>query len=86
MKYIIIAFRSRNTLQKFIHLLKQNNVVCKIINTPSALSSSCGLSAKTDYSNYGIINSILNQIRFDDFMGVYLVNNSKSFNQFQRLL
>lgn len=86
MKYIIIAFKSRNTLQKFVHFLKMNNIFSKIVNTPHAISSSCGLSAKTDYSNYGFIVSALNKGNIGDLLGVYLVSESKFTNHYQRLI
>lgn len=73
MKYLLVAFRSRNSLLAFIKNLRLNGVAVEIVNTPRSISVSCGLSAKLSptYTNY-IIN-LLSRNSFDNFVGIYLV-------------
>lgn len=86
MKYIIISFKSRNSLQKFVQILKTNRINCKIINTPHMISSSCSLSAKIDCFDYFIAIEILKKWNFDDLIGVFLMNQTNFTNKIQKLM
>ncbi len=85
MKYIIIAFKSRNNLLSFAKLLRINGMIVNIINTPRSTSISCGLSIKTDYRNLNNVTRILNQSNIDGFLGVYMVTRNGMHEQTQRL-
>ena len=73
MKYLIVAFKSRNNLLSFVKMLRYNGVAVDIINTPRSISVSCGLSAKTDFRNINLIINKLSQINYESFIGIYLV-------------
>ena len=85
MKYIIIAFKSRNNVMSFLKLLRINGIVANVINTPRTTSISCGLSIKTDYRNLNNVSRILSQTTIDGFLGVYLVTRNGMHEQTQRL-
>lgn len=85
MKYIIIAFKSRNNLLSFAKLLRINGMIVNIINTPRSTSISCGLSIKTDYRNLNNVTRILNQSKVDGFLGVYLVTRNGMHEQTQHI-
>ena len=86
MKYIIIAFKSRNNLMSFAKLLRINGMIANIINTPRTTSINCGLSVKTDYRNLNNVTKLLNQSNIDGFLGVYLVIRNGMQEQTQRLM
>ena len=85
MKYIIIAFKSRNNLLSFAKLLRINGMIVNIINTPRSTSISCGLSIKTDYRNLNNVTRILNQSKVDGFLGVYMVTRNGMHEQTQHI-
>ena len=73
MKYILISFKSRGDVQAFASLLKKHNISYNIINTPSSISSSCGLSIKTSFSMYSTILFIIKNFNFTSILGVFIV-------------
>lgn len=85
MKYIIIAFKSRNNLLSFAKVLRINGMIVNIINTPRSTSISCGLSIKTDYRNLNNVTRILNQSKVDGFLGVYMVTRNGMHEQTQHI-
>lgn len=86
MKYLIIAFRSRNNLMQFNQLLHSRNIKTRIINTPHKISSSCSLSIKTDLSFLSIIETLLRQNLLGGFLGLYSVQEFNGFSQVVKIL
>lgn len=73
MKYIIINFKSRNTIYIFQKILKQQGIQAQIINSPKQISSSCSLSLKCDFRFFSTIKKLLNFKNYEDFNGLYIV-------------
>ena len=71
MNYIIAVFKTRYATLNFANLLRYHNIPVAIINTPSAVASSCGISAKffSDYQNK--VQKLLEQIDLTQFDGLY---------------
>lgn len=86
MKYLIVAFKNRNSLYPFVNALKKQNVYASIINTPKSISSSCGLSAKVDYRFYSNLMQFLVNINKSNLIGVFVVTNVNNYNQIERVL
>lgn len=85
MKFIIISFKSRNNLLKFVRICRQYNINIDIINTPNIISKSCGLSGKTAYNNLNSIKNIIQQLNYLDFMGIFYLERSGFQERLQRL-
>ena len=73
MKKLIASYKSRNTLMQFINILKSNGISVFVINTPSKISSSCGLSAKLDYMHLKKVISIIQQVNLPGFIGLFSI-------------
>ena len=73
MKYILIAFKSRNSLYSFANKLKNYNVHTQVINTPSGISRSCSLSIRTGLENSNIVRDVLSLSHYNDLIGVFAV-------------
>lgn len=86
MKHIVIAFKSRNELYTFARILKSNNVILKIINSPKTIASSCTLSIKIDYGFLNIINQLLLRYQPKSFLGLYLIQSTQNGEQTLRLM
>lgn len=86
MKYLIVAFKNRNSLYPFVNMLKRYNIFASIVNTPKSISSSCSLSAKIDYRYYSNLMQFLSSINRSSLIGVFVVANSGNYNQIERVL
>lgn len=86
MKFLIIAFKSRNNLYNFNRILRQYNVNTKIVNTPRSVSISCGLSIKTDVHSIGLIKTILSTNNIEGFLGIFMVNRNFGYEQVERII
>ena len=85
MKFIIISFKSRNSLLKFVKIARQQGVFIDIINTPLIISKSCGLSGKTIFQNLNIIKMLVHQLEISDFMGIFYLEHNGFQERLQRL-
>ncbi len=86
MKYLIIAFKSRNELYSFARILKSSNVLFNIINSPKTIASSCTLSIKSDYRFLNTINQLLLRHQPHSFIGLYTIQSTPNGNQTLRLM
>ena len=48
MKYVIIAFRSRNQTAKMYEIFRANGIPSTVISTPREVGVGCGLSLRFD--------------------------------------
>ena len=85
MKFIIISFKSRNSLLSFVKILRNFGIPADIINTPRQISRSCGLSAKAQYQFYNSILNIIKTSKIADLMGIFLVEQFGFQERIQRL-
>ena len=85
MKYIIISFKTRNSLLGFIKIARQNGIFVDIINTPHIISKGCGLSGKTIFSNLNIVKNLVKQIENFDFVGIFCLERDGFQERLQRL-
>ena len=74
MKYIVVMFNSRNDTMRFYSLIKRYNGFCSIINTPHALSRSCGISIKIGNNLIPISSQIVRNNNFSSFKGIFEID------------
>ena len=72
MRYIIVVFSIRSDTLTFYNTLKTKVGFCSIVNTPHALSRSCGISVKIPASAIELARQIASRI--NSFKGIYEVN------------
>ncbi|MBE5741555.1 MAG: DUF3343 domain-containing protein [Clostridiales bacterium] len=85
MKYLIVAFTSRNNLLQFAKILRYNGIPATVINTPRCISISCGLSIKTDLGYYEHISTLLRSTNLGGFLGVFLIERQGMSESAKRL-
>ena len=86
MNYLLISFKSRNSIFAFNRILKQFGISSEIINTPKQVSISCGLSLKIKKEYISIIIRALNQSNLPGFLGVFSINSGKNNEKFIRIV
>ena len=59
MNYYIAVFKSRSATIGFANILRANNIPCAIINTPTSLDKSCGISVKFLADFFNKANALL---------------------------
>lgn len=74
MNYTIIVFRSRNETMTFYKIIANYGLFCSVINTPRALSASCGVSVKIDRRLIAQSLNILKTKKFSTFNGIYEIS------------
>ncbi len=77
MKYTLAVFKSRFATLNFANILKSRNIPSAIINTPSVISHSCGISVKFLSDFLPIVKNILvniGQSQFDGFYSMIEIN------------
>ena len=84
MKYLLIAFKNKNSLYSFTKFLKLKGINFSTINTPRKISSSCGLSVKTSYQNFNSIKQIITSYN-NGILGVFIVEQIGLQENFQRI-
>ncbi len=84
MKYLIIAFKSRDRLQNFVKTLRLVGISASIINTPHSISVSCGLSARVDYRYLNMVISLL-QSHGETPIGIYVITRNGVFEQVEKV-
>lgn len=72
-------------MQAFAKILKNYGLNANIINTPKAISTSCGLSIKTEYRNIDFISQLISSKRVNNIIGVFLLNKTNFGDQVNRL-
>ncbi len=84
MKYLIISFKSRNSVMTFAKILKKNGIYTNIINTPRIISTSCGLSIKTEFHNLQIVLSLLRKINLSGLIGIYSITRKGTHEEVEK--
>lgn len=72
-------------MQAFVKILKNYGLNANIINTPKVISTSCGLSIKTEYRNIDFISQLISSKRVNNIIGVFLLNKTNFGDQVSRL-
>ncbi len=85
MNYLIIAFKSRNSLYAFVKNLQLYGISASVVNTPRAVSVSCGLSARADYRYINAIKSMLANKNYDGFLGIYHVSLNGAYERVEKI-
>lgn len=70
---------------KFSKILSTRRIPNNIINTPKSIGSTCTLSIKTDIQYYNQILSLLNLLKIEDFLGLYMIERIGITEQTRRL-
>ncbi len=73
MEFLIIAFRSREESVKFNRLLSEFNISSTLTSPPKEAGLSCGISVKTDLSNFYAVKNILSRTKTKTFVGIFKV-------------
>lgn len=84
MKYLIISFKSRNSVMRFANIMRKNNLFASIINTPKSIYSSCGLSIRTEFRNLHSITSLLQNLDCQDLIGVYAITRKGLYEKIEK--
>ena len=85
MKYILVAFKAKNSLYRFVEFLKSKNIQAYIVNTPSPLTTSCGLSAKVNLSAYNFLIDLLRKNYFNNLLGCYIIETNGLQQKFEKI-
>ena len=86
MKYLIISYKSRNSLYAFAIILRQMGIASSIINTPRNIALSCGLSLKVDFAYFSQVVSLVSNAQLQGFWGVFLLTKTPTHDQIERLI
>lgn len=86
MKYLIVSYKSRNSLYAFQKMLRQMGIASSIINTPRNIALSCGLSLKIDFAFYAQVAGLVGSSRLTGFWGVFLLTKTPTHDQIERLI
>lgn len=86
MKYLIVSYKSRNSLYAFAKILRQYGIASSIINTPRNIALSCGLSLKVDFAFYGQVSGLINVAHLPGFWGVFMLTKAQTHDQIERLI
>lgn len=86
MEEILISFVSRTDSFRFSDILTKANIPNQIVNTPRAISSSCGISVKT-YARYiRHIHSLLSlPISGNSLIGIYEIINGGRHSSYNKI-
>ncbi len=71
---LIIPFRSRNQALRLDRELNARNQTSVLINTPRALSRSCGLSVKT-LAPFDLAFTLIRNLELNTLIGVFSTQN-----------
>ncbi len=71
MKYKIAVFKSRKEAIEFGGKMERQGVLVRAVNTPSRISSACGLSVKFKASALGVAERVLSAGDYFSFKGFY---------------
>ncbi len=85
MKYLIIAFKSRNNLFNINKILQKHGINTAVVNTPRNISISCGLSIKVEIKALDLCKNIISRAQLNDFMGIYIVERINNHEQVTRV-
>ncbi|MFQ6752171.1 MAG: putative Se/S carrier-like protein [Clostridia bacterium] len=85
MKYLLISFKSRNSIMKFSKTLSNRGIPNNTINTPKTIGSTCTLSIKADFQYYNQILSLLKLLKIEGFLGLFMIEKTGLVEQTQRL-
>lgn len=81
--FLILVADSTHLIIKTEILLKNNNIICRVIPLPAELKASCGLSIKCDLENLKEIKEILNDNHLElEFYKVNKFGLKKTFQKF----
>lgn len=70
LNYTLAVFKTRYATLNFANLLKANNVPMAIINTPSSISRTCGISVKFLSAYFAKVQTLLGT-NLSNFAGFY---------------
>lgn len=85
MQSILISFNSRNSVLTFARMLKNFNIRSTTVNTPRAISISCGLCVRTEYAYLKNVINIIRQSNLTGFNGVYLYSRTNTHEHVERI-
>ncbi|MBE7073755.1 MAG: DUF3343 domain-containing protein [Clostridiales bacterium] len=73
MRYIIVAFKSRNETLYFANLFMKNGYRISIVNTPSEIGHSCGISVQINQGLLSKAKDFLAIKPFKTFYGIFSI-------------
>ncbi len=75
MEYCLAVFSIRTSTMQFSMLLNKNGVRSVVVETPKAISASCGVSVRFDTRNLERAKEILRNNGIKNFVRFYFVSN-----------
>jgi hypothetical protein len=76
--YCIFSFKSRQEAMRLFDNAKRVGVLVSIISTPKFVYAGCGLSVKTDVTEYQSLYNVFASMRFTSFLGAYKVQHDRT--------
>lgn len=73
MREFFIAFRSRSDAIRFYEEAGTYRLPARVINTPSAAGTGCGLSVKMLVKNMGQARTLVERTRLDSVIGFFYI-------------
>lgn len=73
----LFSFRSRTQAMKLYDLLRSGGIECEIINTPRAVSASCGLSVTVTPDRYDRAVGVYEYHAVDTLIGIFYYDGSQ---------
>lgn len=74
--YVIAVFSIRSSTMEFSLLLKNNGIRNSVIETPKAISASCGVCVKISENDVFKAKQVLKVYGVKNFVNFYIVNSS----------
>lgn len=75
MEYCLAVFLTRTSTMQFASLLNRGGVKSVVIETPKAISASCGVSVRFDVKNLEKAKEILKNSGIKNFVRFYYVSD-----------
>ncbi|MBR1867779.1 MAG: DUF3343 domain-containing protein [Clostridia bacterium] len=73
MIFCIAVFRSRTNTMEFIDQMTRAGIICRPVNTPTAMKVGCGVSARFSCVYKGVAEKIIKNYSLGTFVGFYRV-------------
>ena len=75
MEYCLAVFSTRTSTMQFANLLNRSGVKSIVVETPKAISASCGVSVRFEVGNLERAKEIFKRSGIKNFVRFYYVND-----------
>lgn len=67
------------------HKLLKTYITASIVNTPRSISSSCGLSIKTERRHLRLVVELIQKTHVNNLLGIFLITHTTTHDQVEKL-